>query len=212
MRTEEKTISVFLETLSAKSPIPSGGGALALSGALGAALGCMVTNLTVGKQKYAQYEDELQALLKALEEARNSFSALADADEAAFLPLSEAYRLPKATEAERAARGRVMEERLNGACAVPMQTLSLCLKTLRHLERLSEIGTRLAVSDAGIAAKLLQAAAGSAYLNVLINTKEMADRARAEALDNEAVFLYKESDALSERIYEYVCGLLTKNA
>ena len=106
---EQKTIEAFLEVLSSKQPVPGGGGASALAGALGNALGRMVGNLTIGKKKYADVEEEIQGLLSRMEKMQAQFVALADRDAEVFAPLAQCYSLPSATPEEKAYKEKVME-------------------------------------------------------------------------------------------------------
>ena len=107
----EKNVDKFLETLASKAPAPGGGGAAALCGAVGIALGNMVGNLTIGKKKYADVQEDIKALNEKAEELRAEFLALIDADAAAFRPLSRAYGIPK----DDPARAEVMEAALLAA-------------------------------------------------------------------------------------------------
>jgi len=96
----DKDFNVFLDELASSAPVPGGGGASAACGALAAALASMVANLTTGKKKYAQYEDDIQRILREAEAKRKELVSLADADAEAFAPLAKAYSLPKSTEEE----------------------------------------------------------------------------------------------------------------
>ena len=120
----------FLTELSSGAPVPGGGGASALGGALGAALGQMVANLTAGKKKYAQWEADIQDYLKRLEDLKVRFLRLAEEDEEVFAPLAEAYRLPAGTEEERRHKETVMEERLLNASLVPLKLMETAVETL----------------------------------------------------------------------------------
>ena len=118
MMLEKKTVE-FIDELSSASPVPGGGGACAAVGALAAALGMMVANLTVGKKRYADVEDEMQECLSRLKELRDRLITLTDQDAEAFEPLSRAYGLPRETEEDRIRRERVMESALYEASIVP---------------------------------------------------------------------------------------------
>mgnify|MGYP000736125647 CR=1 FL=1 len=109
---ESMTIQEFLDVLSSKEPVPGGGGASALAGALGNALGQMVANLTIGKKKYALVEDEIKELAERMKGIQGQFSALADQDAKVFAPLAKCYSLPSGTEEEKAYKAEVMEARL----------------------------------------------------------------------------------------------------
>ena len=169
----EKKATDFIDELSSAKPVPGGGGACAAVGALAAALGMMVGNLTVGKKRYADVEEEIKGALARLKELKNRLIELTDKDAECFEPLSRAYGLPKETIIE------VME----------------CLKLLE------EKGSRLAVSDAGVGILFAQAALNGASLNVFINTKLMKDREKAQKLNGRADDLIQEGAAFQEKIY-----------
>jgi len=170
----------FVRALSSKEPTPGGGGAAALVGAIGAALGGMVGSLTVGKVKYAGARDDITALNSKAVALQGELMALVARDAEAFEPLSKAYALPRETEAERAERARVMEAALKGACAVPLEIMRKCCEAIDLLRAYADKGAAIAVSDAGCGAVCCKAALQAASFNVFINTKMMADRALAE--------------------------------
>ena len=149
----------FVEVLASKAPVPGGGGASALVGAIGTALGNMVGSLTVGKKKYAEVEDEMWELKKKCDELQKDFLRLIERDAEVFEPLSKAYGMPRSTEEEKAEKARVMEIVLKDACSVPMEIMEKCCE---------------AISDAGVGAAFCKAALKGASLNVYINTKSMA--------------------------------------
>jgi len=175
----------FLESLASKAPAPGGGGAAALVGAAGVALGNMVGSLTVGKKKYAAVAD-LRALNARAEALRRRLEALVQADAEAFMPLAAAYGLPKETPEQQAHKAAVLEQALDGACAVPLETMEACCEGIALAREYAAKGSALAVSDAGCAALFCKAALQASGLNVSINTKLMADRAHAEALNAKA--------------------------
>ena len=119
MLLEQKTTD-FLEQLSSSTPIPGGGGASAAGGAFASALGLMVTNLTVGKKKYADVEEEILEIREKLEQKKQDLVRMVDEDAEAFEPLAKAYRMPKETEEEKAEKARVMEIVLKDACSLQM--------------------------------------------------------------------------------------------
>ena len=185
----------FLESLASKAPAPGGGGAAALVGAAGVALGNMVGSLTVGKKKYAAVEADLRALRRRLE-------ALVQADAEAFMPLAAAYGLPKETPEQQAHKAAVLEQALDGACAVPLETMEACCEGIALAQEYAAKGSALAVSDAGCAALFCKAALQASGLNVSINTKLMADRAHAEALNAKADALLAQYVPLADTLYE----------
>ena len=188
----------FLESLASKAPAPGGGGAAALVGAAGVALGNMVGSLTVGKKKYAAVEADLRALNARAEALRRRLEALVQADAEAFLPLAAAYGLPKETPEQQAHKAAV----LDGACAVPLETMEACWEGIALAQEYAAKGSALAVSDAGCAALFCKAALQASGLNVSINTKLMADRAHAEALNARADALLAQYVPLADTLYE----------
>ena len=130
MAFRDQTIDAFIQELSSKAPIPGGGGASALVGALSASLTHMVGALTVGKPKYAAVEAEMNELLKQTEALTNRFLALMDEDAAAFEPLAQAYRLPKETEEEKASKAIQMEAALKSAVQPPLAIMETCEQAL----------------------------------------------------------------------------------
>lgn len=202
MQTAEKTCEGFLSELAAKVPAPGGGGAAALAGALGAALGSMVANYTIGKKKYAAVEEDVKGLLCRAEELRRSLLSQVDADAAAFEPLSRAYAIPK----EDPGRAAVMEECLWNAAAVPMTILRLACEAVEIHSELLEKGSTMVLSDVGTGAALCRAAIEGALLNVKVNTGSMADKQRAAALEKEAQTLAHQYGARATEIYEAVLG------
>lgn len=204
MKMLEKPATQFLAELSSNAPVPGGGGASAAVGAFAAALGMMVTNLTIGKKKYAEYEEEVKAVRDRLEGLRDQLIDLVDADAVAFEPLSKAYSIPK----DDPARGTIMENALYEASIVPMKIMETILAAAQDLEILVEKGSRLAVSDVGVGILFAQAAIEGASLNVYINTSSMTDRERAAALDARADAIIAEGAALKERIYSGVLAAI----
>ncbi len=196
MKMLEQSAVDFIGALSSNAPVPGGGGASAAVGALSAALGMMVTNLTIGKKKYADYEEDLMHARASLEDLRDRLIDLTDKDAEAFEPLSRAYSLPKdAPDYE-----RIMEEALVTASLTPLDIMSTVLECAQVLEELVEKGSRLAISDVGVGIFFAQAAIEGASLNVYINTKMMKDKDRAQELNNRADAIIREGAALKEKI------------
>lgn len=204
MKMLEKPATQFLSELSSNAPVPGGGGASAAVGAFAAALGMMVTNLTIGKKKYADYEEEVKAVRDRLEGLRDQLIDLVDGDAVAFEPLSKVYSIPK----DDPERDTIMENALYEASVVPMSIMETALAAAKELEILVEKGSKLAVSDVGVGILFAQAAIEGASLNVYINTKSMKDRDRAAALDAKADAIIAEGAALKARIYDGVLAAI----
>ena len=200
----ERDIQNFLAALASKAPTPGGGGAAALCGAVGIALGNMVGNLTLGKKKYAEVQEDIAALNAKAESLRADFLALIDADADAFEPLSRAYGIPK----DDPTRGEVMEAALLAAAQPPLEIMRKCVKALELIADYAAKGSALAISDAGCAAAITRAACEAAALNVFVNTKPMRDREKAGEINREANELLQQC-ALAREIYNDVTGRLS---
>lgn len=201
----EKNIDKFLEALASSAPTPGGGGAAALCGALGIALGNMVGSLTLGKKKYADVQEDIAELNAKAEALRAGFVALVDADAEAFAPLSRAYSIPK----DDPARDEIMEPALLRAAEAPLEIMRKCAEALDLISGYAAKGSALAISDAGCAAALCGAAMEAAALNVKINTKSMKNRAIADNINVEMNELLQKYFALSQEIYNDVSGRLS---
>ncbi len=200
----DKDVDWFASELASKAAVPGGGGASALVGALGAALGSMVGNLTVGKARYADVEDEVRALMEQADGLRARLLELIDRDAEVFEPLSRAYGIPK----DDPDRARVMEGALDLACSVPLEIMRTLGRVIELHARLGQIGSRLALSDVGVGAVLAKAALQGASLNVFINTKAMGDRSHASELEAEADDLLDTYVALADDTYAQVLTVL----
>ena len=200
MLLEQKTTD-FLEQLSSSAPIPGGGGASAAVGAFASALGLMVTNLTVGKKKYADVEEEILEIREKLEQKKQDLVRMVDEDAEAFEPLAKAYRMPKETEEEQAEKEKVMEAALKNAAEAPLCIMKTIVDTMEMIRVLGEKGSRLAVSDAGVAILFAQAALEGASLNIFINTKMMKDQEEAERLNYLADQLIATGKELKDKGY-----------
>ena len=173
---KEMVTEEFLAELSSKKPTPGGGGAVALGGAAGVSLGQMVINLTLGKKKYADVEEEMKELLEQLETLKAEFLHLADEDARVFAPLAAAYGLPGTTDEEKKRKAEVLEGHLLTASLVPLHVMEDAQKALDIMDILAEKGSRMAVSDVGVGVQFIRTALTGAVMNVWINTKSMKDR------------------------------------
>jgi len=173
----DQPIRHFLDKLASKSPEPGGGSVAALTGALGAGLVSMVCSLTLGKEKYKDVQPQVEALIKESEKLRIEMQDLIQKDTEVYGGLSEVYKMPKNTDAEKAARTAKMQEALKRACQVPFEIGLKSLDVAKLAKRAAEIGNVGAVSDAGVAVLLAQACAQSAALNVKINVNSIKDEA-----------------------------------
>lgn len=200
----ELSCEEFVGALASKAPAPGGGGAAALVGAIGAGLGDMVGALTVGKPKYAPVRDELVSLMDQAQGLREELLDLVEADARAFEPLSRAYGLPSGTDKEKAEKARVMETCLRDACAVPLDIMRACARSIELCDRFATLGSPLVVSDAGCGVIICKAALQAASLNVFVNTRLMTDRVHAESCDAQARELLDEYLPMADAVFASV--------
>lgn len=190
----------FVEVLASSAPAPGGGGAAALVGAIGTALGNMVGSLTVGKKKYADVEAEIIALKEKCDALQTELLDQVEADDKGFVPLAKAYGIPK----DDPNRDTILEEATVTACAVPMHIMELCCQALEYVAVFAAKGSRLAVSDAGCAAVCCKAGLQAASLNVFINTKSLKNRTVAEEMNAKANGMLDKYCALADEIFASV--------
>ena len=202
----EHSCREFIDVLASSAPIPGGGGASALVGAIGVALGNMVGSLTVGKKCYVDVEEDIIRCKKEADEITKRLLELVAKDAEVFEPLSKAYSLPKSTPEELAKKEEVMAVVLKDACEVPLEIMKTCARGLDLMKELAEKGSRIALSDAGVGATLLKSALQGASLNIYINTKSMKDRVLAQQLNDEADSLRKTYEKKADEIFENVCN------
>jgi len=179
-RRSEVNLEEFLDSLASSAPTPGGGAASALVGAIAAALSSMVANLTIGKKKYMQFEEDMRKVVASCGELRSSLLQLMHDDEEAYNALMNAFRLPKDTEEQVAARNAEIQKALIGACEVPLTIAQKCMEVLELSEYVAGNGNANAVSDAGVSALMAEAAARGALLNVYINCNLMKDSTQAD--------------------------------
>ena len=195
---KEMTLVEFADELASAAPVPGGGGACAYVATLGVALGRMVTALTTGKKKYADTQEELDEIIVRLQENHQKMLEGMEADEKGFLPLAKAFALPNGTQAEIQHRQMMIEACLLDAAKAPINLMKAIVPVMLDLERLTDIGSSMVVSDAGCGVIFCRAAVDAAMLNVYINTRLMSDRMKSMALNQEARALQNEVIAICE--------------
>ena len=194
----------FIDELSSKAPAPGGGGASALVGSIGVALGSMVGNLTVGKIKYADVEEDIQILLKKSEALIMRLNQLVQKDADVFEPLAKAYGMPMNTKEERAEKEQVLQDALVQATKVPLAIAECSLEGIRLMDQYARKGSKLAVSDAGVGVIFCKAAIQGSKLNVLINLKMMKNEELKTELKNKLNTIETEGLRLADQVYHYV--------
>ena len=195
-----KSCREFVSLLASDAPAPGGGGAAALVGAIGTALGNMVGALTVGKKKYADVEEKIKCLMSRCDELQTQLLDQVAADAEGFVPLARAYGIPE----DDPNRAETLERATVTACQAPMRIMELCCDSLNVIAVMAEKGSRLAVSDAGCAAALVKAALQAASLNVFINTKTLRDRALAQEMNEKCLDMLERYGALADQIFNQV--------
>lgn len=194
-----QTVEGFLEALASDSPTPGGGAVAAAAGATGAALVAMVCRLTIGRKGYEDAWERCCAILPEAEEARGAFLELADRDANAFNEVMAAFKLPKGTEKEKAARSAAIQRGYETAAAVPLEIAQRAVALMRLAREATEVGNVNAASDGASAVQMLFAATSCAILNVEINAAALKDRSKAAALRAEV-------DVLRERAAELLAA------
>jgi len=170
------TIKNFLSELASSSPAPGGGSVAALAGALGTGLSSMVCNLTIGKEKYIEVQDEIKDVLKKSEEVRKKLTELIDKDTNAFNEVIKAFRMPKETENQKEKRSKTIQEGYKTAAKVPLETAKTCERILDISMIAAEKGNKNSITDAAVSALMAQAGVHSAILNVKINLSSIKDK------------------------------------
>ena len=188
----------FLAALASSAPAPGGGGGAAMAGALAAALASMVANLTIGKEKFAQQEPELKDLLDEAEEVRATLLGLVEDDAAVFNSFMACYKLPKATEEEKAARTAAIRSAAKQAAEVPMSIARASYRALMLAQRLVVIGNPGVITDGACSAILARAALRCAEYNVRINLGLTKDEAYNQQVSAELNNLLKTAEELED--------------
>jgi glutamate formiminotransferase/formiminotetrahydrofolate cyclodeaminase len=198
------TVADFVASVAAATPAPGGGAVVAHAGALAAALTQMVAALTAGRKKYVEVDSEMRALIPRAASLGARLSELAIADARAYGAVTEAYKMPKEPAEAASARQQAIERALLGAAEVPLETARACAEVAELAGIVAERGNTNAVSDAGVAALLAEAACRGAAYNVRINVAALPNRAAGASLAAEAQRLVSDTRALSTRAVEQV--------
>lgn len=198
-----KNITDFVATTASNEPVPGGGSIAALAGALSAALAEMVANLTIGKKKYVEVEEEMKSIAKVLEEKRQALIELIDRDATSFDDVMKAFKLPKETDEEKAARTAAIQEGTKYAASVPLETARVAYSIMEFAESVVLKGNTNAVTDGAVSAMMARTAVLSALMNVKINLGSIKDEAFVEEMT-------KEVEALEEKAIQKEAEILGK--
>ncbi|HZR41068.1 MAG TPA: cyclodeaminase/cyclohydrolase family protein [Ktedonobacteraceae bacterium] len=180
----DKPLQEYLDDLASSQPTPGGGSAAALSGAMGAALACMVARLTLGKANYADVQEEIATLVQQAEQLRSRFQQLMQEDIDAYGRLSACFKMPRVTSEEKAARTSAIQAQLVEAALVPLEMAERAAELMQHCQRIAEIGNTNVLSDIGVAAMLASSAGTGASWMVRTNLQAMKDLERASELNS----------------------------
>ncbi len=206
----DKSCKDFLDVLSSKEAVPGGGGAAAAGGAIGMALSNMVGNLTVGKKKYAEVEDEVKDLLDKGYKVLAELETLVDRDAEVFEPLAKAYGMPKDTPEQQQAKADALEKYSKEACSVPMEIMRKSYEGIQIHNRMGQIGSMLAISDVGCGVVFLKSSLISGMLNVVINLNTIKDQDFVSSTRNEMNQLLNDGSKLADETLQLVLDKLTK--
>ena len=196
----EKPLCELTELLASSAPVPGGGGASALVGAVGAALASMVSNLTAGKKKYAEYEEDIRRILEEAKRLRLKLLSQIDEDAVCFSPLSQAYSLPR----DDPQTPELMERALKVACTAPLNIMKTVAEVIKLHRELSVKGSRLMLSDVGVGVLCCKSALVGASLNIFINLRFMKDESYASELRSETEALLSEYGQMADEVFDEV--------
>jgi formiminotetrahydrofolate cyclodeaminase len=196
-----KTIGSYLDEIASSAPTPGGGNVAAFCGAVACSLGIMVCNLTIGKKKYADAEEEMIRVKENLTNLQGEFIRLAGEDNKAFESVMEAFKLPKENDEQKASRLQKIEEATMYAADIPSEVIQTASSTCQYLAAAADKGNQNSISDAAVAMSLLQTAAQGAFMNVLINYASLTNKtAGEEILKRSEVLLNEVKDNCSHSI------------
>ena len=208
MKLAEMTVTHFADVLASDAPAPGGGSTAALAGALGAALTAMVCELTAGKKQFAEVREDVLAVQAKAADLQKRFLDVMDRDTDAFMVVSNAFAMPKATDEEKAARSAAIQAGLVKSTETPMEMMELSAETIALTESLLGKFNTASASDLGVGALTLRTAVQGAWLNVLINIGSLKDKELAEGYRAKGQALVDQVVAAADRIYETVLTLV----
>ena len=200
MLLQEHSIKQFTEVLASDAPAPGGGSVAALNGALAAALLNMAGSLTVGKEKYKEFHEEIQGIMAGAKELQNKLLSLIDEDTEAYNKVSAVFSMPKETPEEKTARSQAMQTALKDAADTPLKTMKNSLECLNLLKAALGKTNPSCASDFGVAALSALASVRSAWLNVEINLEGIKDEVFTEKISAEGRAILEQSLKLAKEL------------
>lgn len=200
----------FSKHLAAKEPVPGGGSVTAFMGALGIALGSMVSNFSTEKKHLLVYSEQHKDILNKAEELREKLISLVDKDAQNFEPLSKVYGMSSVTEEEKKIKEEKMQNCLKDACEAPIEMLKYIYESILLHEKLVDISSKTIISDIAVGIQCLKGALYSSYINILVNINSITDDEYVELHKNNAQNILKDGSKLADEIYEKVLNKLNK--
>lgn len=206
----QQSLREFAALLASKNPVPGGGGAAALTAALGMALNSMVANFSIGKKKFIDDKEKHEELLRRGEVLREKLIDLVDKDAEFFEPLSKAYVMTSNNEEERKQKEEVLQKCLKVACSAPMETLEYTYDAIIMHKEIVNISSKNIISDVGVGVQCLKAALNSAYLNVLINLNSITDASYVTENKEKAEKLLSRGNLVADEVYAIVVNIMSE--
>ncbi|MBK5252677.1 MAG: cyclodeaminase/cyclohydrolase family protein [Peptostreptococcaceae bacterium] len=210
MELTQKTCKEFAEILASKQAVPGGGGAAALTGALGVALASMVANFSIGKKKFIGVEEKHKEILERGEELRERLLSLIDEDAENFFPLSEAYGIKAETDEEKEAKQKKLQSALKVACSAPVKMVEAIYESILVHQELVDISSKIIISDVGVGVQCLKAALYGAQLNVMINVNSINDEEYAAETRKHIDAIVEVGAKVADEVYEKVLKTMNR--
>ena len=199
-----RTLADFLDIAASNEPAPGGGAVAALSGALACSMISMVCNLTVGKKKYSDVQDEIEKLLSRTETLRKHFQDLIQQDSEAFSDVMGAMQMPKQSENESTLRKEALQHALQKATHVPLRTMEYSAESVKIAHRVAQIGNKNVISDIGVAAIMAEAALHSGWLSIAANLEAIDDQEFVDRISDHAEQILDDIDGVADETVEIV--------
>ncbi|MGB3367078.1 MAG: cyclodeaminase/cyclohydrolase family protein [Acidaminobacteraceae bacterium] len=208
MKLCETSCNEFVDLLASKKSVPGGGGAAALTGALGIALNSMVVNFSIGKKKFIDVKDKHEEILAKADKLQKRLMELIDEDAENFYPLSQAYGLPSTTDEEKAYKEEVLQSALKVACSGPVEMIECIYESILLHEELVDISSKIIISDVGVGVQCLRAALHSALLNVIINVNSIKDEEYTRKINKETSEMVEKGSKIADEVYAKVLKIM----
>ena len=200
-----QTLRGFAENTASESPAPGGGSVSAYMGALGAALGCMVANLSSHKPGWDEKWEYFSEYAEKMQDIMQELLILVDEDTNAFNKVMECFKMPRSSEKEKSAYQEALEEATLYATNIPFRTMKKCAEAIPYLHEMIKSGNPNSLSDAGVGLHAVRAALHGAYMNVMINATTLKNEDNSQRIQKDAKELLKSSvseiDAITENLF-----------